>query len=101
MEGIGKNMKEEFRKRMISGTPLPQGFEARLREEAKDHAIHFKIDTRSELHPCLNLGADDRNLGVVAKSEQTPVTKTEHKMEMDTDSVSTEKEKPTHQLKTE
>ena len=47
------------------------------------------------------MGADGRNLGAGAKAEQPPVTKTDHKTEMDTDSVSTEKEKPTQQLNTE
>ena len=78
MEGIGKAAIEEFNKSINS---VSQGFEARLQEKAKDHAIPFKSDVQAKLPPGLNLGADGRNLGVGEKAEQPPVTKTERKRE--------------------
>ena len=60
-----------------------------------------KSGRMSKVPPCLSFGADDRNLGVVTKAEQPPVARSEHKMDMGADSISTEKGKPTQQLKTE
>ena len=72
-----------------------------MQEKSKGRAIPFKSDVPSEFPPMFKFWADGRDLGVGAKAEQPPVTKTEHKREMVADFVSTEKENPTQQLKTE
>ena len=102
MEGMGKVAQVEFGESINSAV---RRFDARLGDQANDHATSlngwFKSEGMSKVHPCLSFGADGRNLGVGTKAEQPPVTKSEHKMDMGTDSISTEKEKPTQQLKTE
>ena len=98
MAGIGNAAQEASRE---STGSVDQGFEARIQEKANGQAIPFKSDVKSKLPPGLNFGADDRKLGVWPKTEQPPTTQEDRKMEIDNNSISTEKEKPTQHLKTE
>ena len=98
MEGIGRAAQEEFNKSVIS---VAQGFDARMEEKAKDQTIPSKSAVNAKLPPCLNFGADDRNLGAGSKTEKPPATQSGRKMEIGANSISTETEKPTKQLKTE
>ena len=67
-----------------------------MHEETKDEAPlpreHIKSERSANLPPCLHLGGDDRRFGVGTKSEHQPETKKGQKMELDTDSLTTEKE---------
>ena len=95
MGGIGNVAQEEYGESIGS---VVRRFDARCEENAKDHAtssgVEVKSEVKPEVPPCLNIMGDDRNLGVRAKTEPPPVTKTEHKMDMDTNSISTEKGNP-------
>ena len=102
MEGTGKVAQVEFGDSINS---VVRRFDARSDGQAKDRATSLnegiKSEGKSKIPPCLSFGPDDPNLGVGAKTEKPPWAKSGHKMDMGTDSISTEKEKPTQQLKTE
>ena len=89
MEGIGRVAREEFNKSMSSAA---QVFEAMMKAKHKDRAIPSKSDVKAKLLPCLNFRTDGRKLGAGAKTEQPPATQAGQKMEIDSDSISSEKE---------
>ena len=92
MGEMGNAAQEELYK---STSSVARSFDASLREKAKDQAIRpnevVKSEVAYKIPPCLNFGAEGRNLGEGAKSGQPPLAKTERKAEMDTEHVSAEK----------
>ena len=92
MEGIDKVIEGEVSKGISS---VLQNIDAAMRGGTKvDAALskeHIKGESSANLPPCLDLGKDNRRLGVVIKIEQPPETKKGQKMELPTDSLTTEK----------
>ena len=74
-----------------------QNLDARAREATKAAANLPKGPIKSEssgnLPPCLDLGGDNRRVGVGTKTEQPPEPKKGQKMELGADSLTTGKER--------
>ena len=84
---------------------VSQSIEAEMHEGAMVDATlprePSKGESSSDLPAGLVLGKDNRRLGVWTKIEQPPGTTKEQKMELDTDSITAEKERTTQPPKTE
>ena len=86
LEGIGNAIEGEVSKGISS---VAQRIDAKMHECANVEATlprePIKSERSADLHPGLDLGKDNRRLGVRTKIEQPPETKKSQKMELDTD----------------